>query len=336
MAENESPYRFDSIDLAVYIWKKRIPLLIITFIAAVVSIIGSLMIIPKFKSSVVIFPTSEASASKSILQLNYQLDMQAVGEEEQVEAVMQVLKSDKIRDWIIEKYNLMSHYGIDPESRHPLYKLNSYYESNVRIKRTEFNSIVVSVLDADPQLAADIANDISVLVDSTIWEMKSQRARQAVIYLEGEMDSIYQELAELKECIHSFNKRGIINYDRQIERLIEAYGKAIVEGNNEAMKKIKEEMYYLGEYSSEYMFCVGRYTYELERLSDVKTVYLQVKAELDSHLSNIFILDKAYKADKKAYPKKSIIVIVATLSAFILALLSFLFFENFMKRIRSA
>jgi len=336
MAENDSHYRFDSIDLAVYIWKKRIPLLIITVIAAVVSIIASLMIVPKFRSSVVIFPRSEASVSKSMLQLNYQLDIQAVGEEEQVEEIMQVLKSDKIRDKIIDKYNLMSHYNIDPESRYPLYKLHSYYESNVRVKRTEFNSIVVSVLDADPQMAADMANDIAMLVDTTIWEMKSQRARQASTYLELEMDSINQELAELKECIHSYNKKGLINYDRQIERLIEAYGKAIVEGNNQAMKSIKEEMYYLGDYTSEYMFCVGRYTYELERLSDIKTVYLQVKAASDSHISNIFILDKAYKADKKAYPNKSLIVIVSTLSAFVLALLCFLFFEKFLKRIRSA
>jgi tyrosine-protein kinase Etk/Wzc len=336
MAENDSHYRFDSIDLAVYIWKKRIPLLIITVIAAVVSIIASLMIVPRFRSSVVIFPRSEASVSKSMLQLNYQLDIQAVGEEEQVEEIMQVLKSDKIRDRIIDKYDLMSHYNIDPESRYPLYKLHSYYESNVRVKRTEFNSIVVSVLDADPQMAADMANDIAVLVDTTIWEMKSQRARQAVTYLDQEMDSINQELEELKDCIHSYNVKGLINYDRQIERMIEAYGKAIVEGNNQAMEKIEEEMYYLGDYTSEYMYCVGRYTFELRRLSEIKDVYLQVKAALDSHVSNIFILDKAYKADKKAYPNKSLIVIVSTLSAFVLALLAFLFFEKFMKRIRSA
>jgi len=336
MTENDSHYRFDSIDLAVYIWKKRIPLLIITVAAAIVSIIASLMIVPKFRSSVVIFPRSEASVPKSMLQLNYQLDIQAVGEEEQVEEIMQVLKSNKIRDRIIDKYDLMNHYDIDPEGRYPLYKLHSYYESSVRVKRTEFNSIVVSVLDTDPQMAADMANDIAVFVDTTIWEMKSQRARQAVTYIEQEMDSINQELQELKECIHSYNTKGLINYDRQIERLIEAYGKAIVEGNNQAMEKIEEEMYYLGDYTSEYMYCVGRYTYELRRLNEIKDVYLQIKAALDSHVSNIFILDKAYKADKKAYPNKSLIVIVSTLSAFVLALLAFLFFEKFMKRIRSA
>ena len=75
---------------------------------------------------------------------------------------------------------------------------------------------------------------------------------------------------------------------------------------------------------------------ELERYSDTKNLYLQVKAEYENRLPTVFILDKAFEADKKAYPKKSVIVIIATLSTFILAVLLFLFFENFMKRIKSA
>lgn len=336
MNEDKAPYRFDSIDLAVYIWKKRIPLLIITFAAGVISIIASLMITPRFKSTVVLFPTSEASTSKSLLQMNYQLDFQAVGEEEQVEAVMQVLKSDKIRDKIIEKYDLMRHYGIKPKGIHPLYKLHAFYEANVRIKRTEFNSVVISVMDADPQQAADMANDIACLADTTIWEMKTIRAKKAVELLEQVLDSIEWELDYLKKEMYKYNSKGIIYFEVQIDRLIEAYGKAVLEDDERAKKEIKQEIMYLGDYSSDLYFAMERFDYELERYSDTKNLYLQVKAEYDNRLPTVFILDKAFKADKKAYPKKSIIVIIATLSTFILAVLLFLFFENFMKRIKSA
>jgi hypothetical protein len=41
MSENNAKYRFDSMDLAVYIWKKKIPLLIITFVAGIISIIAN-------------------------------------------------------------------------------------------------------------------------------------------------------------------------------------------------------------------------------------------------------------------------------------------------------
>lgn len=336
MSEKNSQYRFDSMDLAVYIWKKKIPLLIITFITGVVSIIASLIITPRFKSSVVMFPAIQASISKSLLLNEYQWNFQAIGEEEQVETILQILKSDKIRDKIINRYNLLEHYGISPDEAHPLYKLHSYYEGNFSFKRTEYNSIVITVMDADAQLAADMANEIAALVDTTVWEMKRTRAQKAYEYLEMEFDSVTRIVANLNECIHSYNKKGVINYDRQIERLIEAYGKAIIDRNEAAKKDIEEEIYKLGEYSSGFIQCWSQYTNEIRRMNDTRTQMIQIKTEMDHRVPSVFILDKAYPADKKAYPKKSIIVVISTLSAFILALLGFLFFDNFLKRIRAA
>jgi uncharacterized protein involved in exopolysaccharide biosynthesis len=50
----------------------------------------------------------------------------------------------------------------------------------------------------------------------------------------------------------------------------------------------------------------------------------------------VFVLDKAFKAEKKAYPKKSIIVLVATFATFVLAVMAFLFFESFLRKLRSS
>jgi uncharacterized protein involved in exopolysaccharide biosynthesis len=336
MSEKNSQYRFDSMDLAVYIWKKKVPLLIITLIAGIISIIASLMITPRFKSSVVMFPAIQASISKSLLMNEYQWNFQAVGEEEQVETVLQILNSDKIRDKIITRYDLMEHYSISPDEAHPLYKLNSYYRGNFTFKRTEYNSIVITVMDTDPQLAANMANEIASLVDTTIWEMKLSRAEKAYDYVQMAYDSVTREVADLNACIHSFNKKGIINYDRQIERLTEAYGKAILDRNDAAKRDIEKEIFVLTEYSSEFIQCWERYIDELGRLNNTKSQLIQLKTEMDHKVPSIFIVDKAFKADKKAYPKKAIIVVISTLSAFIVALLGFLFFDNFLKRIRDS
>src|SRR4030042_2687593 len=135
MNANNQEFRFDAMDIMMYIWKRKIPLLIITVAAGIISIIGSLMITPKFKSSVILFAAAEGSAGKVMIQENYQKNMQDIGDEEQVEPVMQVLKSNKIRNKIIERYNLMQHYLIDTTAPYPYYKLYKYYESNVQIKR---------------------------------------------------------------------------------------------------------------------------------------------------------------------------------------------------------
>jgi len=336
MSETNSQYRFDSMDLAVYIWKKKIPLLIITFAAAVISIIASLMITPRFKSSVVIFPTIQTSVSKSLLMDNFVWNFQDFGEEEQVETVLQILKSDKIRDKIITRYNLMEHYGINPNESHPKYKVNSYYEANFTFKRTEYNSVVINVMDADAQLATDMANEIAALVDTTIWDMRQARAQKALEYLQKEYDSTTSVVADLKACVHGFHKKGVINYDLQMERLTEAYGKAILEKNESAKRDIEKEVAKLAEYTSGFVDCWERYIDELTRMTETRTQLIQLKAEATHRVPNIFVLDKAYTSDKKAYPKKSIIVIISTMSAFILSVLGFLFFDNFIKRIKAS
>ena len=336
MTDNNQEFRFNSMDIMVYIWKRRIPLLIITFAAGILSIIGSLMITPKFKASAILFATSEASIGKVIMQENYQKDMQGFGEKEQLEPVMQILKSDIIRDQIISKYKLMEHYYIDPEGPYPLFKLHKYYASNVQVKRTQYSSIIISVMDEDPVMAADIANNIAELVDPTIWDMKAIRARTAMDYVEKEIEDVDRYVIELKDTLLTFNKRGLISFERQIERLTEAHGKAILSGNKSGAREVENQIKELGEYSSGFIYFWSLYNDELNRINELRNQFLQARAELNSQMPNVFVLDKAKISDKKAYPKKSVIVIVATFSAFIMSLLMFLFFENFLKRLRAA
>jgi len=336
MSAEKNEFRFDTMDIMVYIWKRKIPLLIITVAAGIISILGSLMITPKFKSTVVLFATAEASAGKVMIQENYQKDMQDIGDEEQVEPVLQVLKSEKIRDRIIKKYDLMKHYNIDSTAPHPLFKLYKYYQSNVQIKRTEYNSIVITVLDADPVIAAAIANDIADLADPIIWEMKADRARIAMDYLNNEIQSVDKLVRALRDTLKTFNRKGVISFERQIERYTEYYGAAILSNNISGAREIERQIQELGENSSEFVYYWGLYNDELNRINKLRYQYLQAKAELDSNLPNVFILDRAQVADKKAYPKKSVIVIVSTLSAFILSLMIFIFFENFLKKLRAS
>ncbi len=336
MSKNQNQYKFESTDLIVYMWKRRIPLIIITVAAAIISILVSLTITPKFKSMVVLFPASESPVSKTLLQTNFQdrVGILGFGEEEQLERLLQVLHSDAIRDKIIEKYNLMEHYEIDSTGPFPRTKLFAEYKSNIKFKRTEYNSIVIEVLDKDPQMAADIANDIAYLIDYTMSRMKHDRAMEAYRLVEMEYEKLEDEVESIKDSLAMLHRKGMILYEEQTERLVEAYAKAKVAGNYKGAENLKKDFDVLEKYSGTFVYYRALLTHESNRLSELKSKYAEAKAEASQNLANVFILDKAYKAEKKAYPKKSIIVIVATFSTFILAVMAFLFFENFLKKIR--
>ena len=337
MTDNKSNYSFETSDLLLYLWKRKVPLIIITLSAAVISTIVSFTITPMFKSTVVLFPASESPVSKSLLQVNYQdrVGILGFGDELQLERILQVLHSDDIRDHVFEKFNLMEHYDIDPLGRFPRTKLYSQYNSNIKFKRTEFNSIIIEVMDKDPQMAANIANDIAALVDSSMNRMKRTRAVTAFKLVEREYLAAQEKVKRITDTISYYNREGVVSYDRQIERYTEAYGKAIAEGNYQAADRIDKLMHKLEKITGPFLYFWEMRTNETLRLRDLTQKYIEAKADKELALSSIFILDKAYKAEKKAYPKKSIIVLVSTAATFLLAVILFLFFESFLKKLRA-
>ncbi len=110
-SKEQKNYNFSSVDLLIYMWKKRMILVIVSLVAAIASVIVSFQITPKFKSSVIMFPTTGASISKSLLSANYmgRQDAYGFGEEEQAEQLLQVLNSELIKGRIMDKYKLMEH-----------------------------------------------------------------------------------------------------------------------------------------------------------------------------------------------------------------------------------
>jgi uncharacterized protein involved in exopolysaccharide biosynthesis len=136
MAEEQNQgLDFNSSNLLLFILRWRKPLIIVTVVAAILSAVFSapVFITPKFESTVIMFPTSTASISKSLLAKNNvaKEDLLSFGEEEQAEQLIQILNSDEIRAKIVERYDLMNHYEIDTTDQYKQTKLFKEYDSNI-------------------------------------------------------------------------------------------------------------------------------------------------------------------------------------------------------------
>ncbi len=153
--------------------------------------------------------------------------------------------------------------------------------------------------------------------------------------MEKEYLDLEADVKLYKDTLAAMSRSGMILYETQAERVTEAYAKALADGNISGANRLKEDFNVLEDNSGSIVYFQSLLTNETERLSDLKAKYMEAKAEMEQQLSHVFILDKAYKAEKKTYPKKSIIVMVSTLATFVMAVISFLFFENFLKKIRA-
>ena len=307
---------FSSVDLLIYMWKKKWILIIVTFLAGITSIIVSLQITEKYESTVVMFPTTGASISKSLLSANYtgRQSVYGFGEEEQAEQLLQVLSSELVRTRIIEKYNLMEHYEIDPDSKYPYTQLANEYNDNINFRRTELMSVEISVMDTDPQIAADIANDISDLIDTVYNDMKKARAEAAF------------ELVR-KEYMES--QRGVRTLRDSLETVSQDMAASLRSAGGASLAYIARA---LAAHGGTFITLTNHLDHETERLADLRQRYQEARVEAEQELPHKFIVDRAYASEKKAYPKRSVIVMVSTAAAFLFTLILLVVIDSLKER----
>ncbi|MFH2096239.1 MAG: hypothetical protein ABIJ16_11080 [Bacteroidota bacterium] len=324
---------FDSKQLVKYIDSRKYPLLLITGLAFLISMAVSFVIEPKFKSTVVIFPTASTSISHELLTDNlYEKNIMKFGEDEEVEQMMQILQSDEIRNKISGKYNLMSHYNITSGTRYPKTKLKELFERNVSIVRTKYMSIEISVLDVNPDTAACIANDIASFLDTVINEMQNDRAQKALMIVEKEYLSLKDHISLLQDSILKIRQLGVFDYESQSEVFNDAYATALAEGRLEGAKKIEEKLQLLAEYGGSYALIRDLLVYEIEKLSILEAKYQEAKVDVEQDLPRKFIIDQAEPAERKSEPVRWMIVSMSTLLSFLFALLLLVIFDNIKKK----
>ena len=326
--ENNTDLNSGNLVLFFYKWRK--PLLIVTLVAVISSVVVSLLIENKYESTVVLFPTTTSSISKALLAEHNtgKEDVLRLGEEEEAEQMLQILHSDEIRNRIISKYNLAKHYDIADDVKYKNTKLQKEYDNNVTFERTKFMSVEINVLDHDRDTAAMIANDIAALMDTVKNRMRGEIAIQAREIVKDEYDSQIAYIEQLEDSLSEIRKLGIINVHAQSERLTEQMAIAILKGNNSAATALKIKLDTLSKYSGVFVSIQDQITLEQKRLVLIRSKYQEAKVDAERTLQHKFIVNNAFPAEKKSYPIRWLIVVVSTLASFLLTLVFILFIES--------
>jgi capsular polysaccharide biosynthesis protein len=315
------------------IGKRKKILLFVSVAGILLSFVFSLpwMITPKYRSTVIMYPASTSSLSSSMLSdlLWSEEDLLEFGEREQANHLKQVLVSEPVRDRIVTRYKLQEHYKIDHKSSFPQTKLKREYERNVSVRINEFGAVELSVYDKDPQLAADMANKMAQLLDSAIHGMQQVRAVQAErIALDAYMAQ-ESYIRSLEDSLSRIMVRGVHDYESQAQVLYEELAKRLGEGNRSAAAFLEKKLGMLAIYGGPYIAIQEELKLEKERLSILKAKYEKARMDSNQDLPQKFIVNDAYKAERKAYPPQWALVLGSGLSTFLFTLLMMLAYERY-------
>lgn len=327
---------YDAFDLIQFVWNKKWILIALSLVAFILSIVVSLNITPRYRSQVIIFPAAQIPVSRNLVESTSismdSRDVLSFGGDGEIERMLQILRSNDIRDHVAKKFNLMKHYKINAKSSFPENQLNNRFRGNVKIRRTEYMSIEIGVLDTDPQMASDIANEITSYVDSIFHHMQRERAVNAFNIAKNEYESSQRDIRQLSDSLQQLRQKGVMDYESQASALNTAYANALERGNNQAVEAIRKQLNILAVYGGKYVELSGKLQSELRRLGQLKDKYASFKVNIDNTFPQIFVLDKARVEPKKVSPKRTIIVFLTTMSTFALALIVLLMIDNFKAR----
>ena len=310
-------------NLLVFIWKKRKILMITSGIVMACSIVVSLLLTPVFLSTAVVLPAATSTVSFSE-QRNAKAASMDFGEEEQAEQLVQILQSSRIRDKIVEEFDLMNHYNISPSDPNKHFKLVEKYNDHFLFVRTRYGSIQIDVLDREPQRAADMANKIVDLIDTVKNEMVSERTLPAYEINKRKKEQMEQDRELVLAKLDSLAELGVVSLEGRTN-LFQAYVDSKSAQEKAEIKKTIDINLKHGSLFDGLEFIRNE---KIMKLEEFMVSYEQAESDANTAFNHKFIVERAVVADKKDKPKRMIIVLLATIGSFVFMIFALLINER--------
>lgn len=314
---------YDTVDIFVYLWKNRKFIIFVSIIAFVLSLVVSVFLKNKYKSVAIAYPTKYFSLPMSVYKANYNQedDPMLIGEEEDSEKMIQLLNSDYIFETIVAKFDLIKHYNLDPNDPKLRFKLKKMYSNNVNIKKTKYTAVQVEVIDKNPQIAAKIANEILKLFDTLMLNIQKERAQEVYESAKKAYEKQLLIVNKLEDSLKIYRKKGIYLFGIDLDRINEAYWKSLGRGtlNSSADKKFQAKFDTLTKYGELVRSLEKEWDISMSILLDLRTKMLRAESNLNDNYTRKYIVSEAKPADKKFWPKRSLIVLFSTLAGAFIA-----------------
>lgn len=280
-------------------WKK--PILILCALATITAVIVSdpHIIKPKFKSTSVFFAASPNMTSSQTLFVDNNAEY--FGSSDDIDRLLSIANSAPLKSYIVQKYKLFDVYKIDSaNTEYPNYKVMKELEENYTAFRNDKGAVEITVFDTDKERAATMCNEIVAKVDEmnnniilenkrrilSIYNTKINEKQEQIKVLNDSIVSVKMMLQGAPSGPASLRNSGSENTSRTPELL-------------DQQLKLLEDQKKAG----------------LKELNNTIGLAEQYRSTINTNIPTVFILEKAYAAEKKSKPIRWIIVLGSLLAA---------------------
>lgn len=347
------------VELMIVLAKRKKLVIGLPVVVAVLSLAISLVLPETFKASTKLLPPQQAQSGAAALlsQLGGVASAAAgvAGIKNPNDVYVGMLKSRTVADKLIAQYDLKKIYDTPSQEI-----ARGRLEANTTIAASKDGLITIEVEDRNRKLVARLANSYVDQLFQMTKDLAVTEASQRRMFYERQLETAKDNLAKAEMSLKgALDTRGVISVDVESRAILETVGRlraqvsakeielnsmrAFVTANNPSYQRVEEELASLRNELSRLENGrageQGRGTQSVKQggfdniklLRDVK--YYQMLYELLAKQyevarldeaktpSIIQVLDPAIDPERKFKPRRAVIVVLSTLSAFFLAIL---------------
>lgn len=131
--------------------------------------------------------------------------------------ILAMLQGDTIADALIERFNLMEKFSSDIRV-----KLRESVKGMIKTETAKDNNIItISIIDKDPEFAADFANGVADELQKRLLEFSVEDALQHREFFENQLIQAQQDLNEAEDALLKYQEsRGVIAFEAQTQALV--------------------------------------------------------------------------------------------------------------------
>lgn len=299
---------FDFAAIANIIFRNRILFLIVVVVAAIFAVIfsGPTFLKPKFKSTAIVYPLNSGEYS----------------DESRTEQLMQMFQATDIRLKLIDKFDLYEAYEIPEGQPSSKFYMNIEYNNRIITSKTSYESVKLEVLDEDPEKAKAMADEVLIELNNVMQRFHHNRGRsrseaykKQMDYQLSVVDSIEIEISKLSE------ENNLLEFESQTRELMKGYIKSLSKGKNSAeSKELKEWLVKMEKSGSTYQSLQNISEQATVQYGSLTKLFLQWRSVGYEDVHYFDMVVKPEVADRKAWPVRWLIVLLAIVSASFLTL----------------
>ncbi len=336
-------------------WKKHI--IIATGIVALISAIGSLLKPDYYKSTAIVYAASPTLANPDPIGGGEKL-YYIYGTGEDLDRLFSIANSSGVKSFLINKFELANHYGIDTTSAKGKAKLISKFNKLYETTKTKYDGLELSIEDIDPVKARDMVEAARIKIEEIAQIIIKESQYMLLEALKGSINNqedflkingdsltvlkdkyqIYDSYSQAKAFAEmtTSNETNLVGMQAQVEAMkkfklnrdtinkvmskIEGLKSKIIKTDS-IIKSFNEGVLTVRLMEVEQNKGVDEIALEKERLKKLTASY-------NKSFAVVHILEKESIPNEKSRPKRSFIVIGLTLLAFVLSCLFILLMEG--------